>query len=746
LNRAPVSPVRLNLDLPAKLEDLINRALEKDRDLRFQHASEMRAELKRLKRDTDSGRSTAQLAANSGDANVVSSAKPFSGRHSSPSNPAADAPVVGAQLAAPQSARSPRRSAIAISAAAIVAIAAVAYFYLYSTHAAKLTERDTVVLADFTNTTSDSVFDGALRQGLSSQLEQSPFLNLLSDERIAQTLVLMAQTKDARLTHELARDVCLRTASAATIEGSVSSLGSQYVVGLKAINCHNGDQLAAEQVTANGKEQVLKSLGEASTKLREKLGESLATLQKFDAPPDSVTTASLEALQAYSLGYQTMSVKGDFAAAVPFFLRATQLDPNFAMAYARLGTNYFNLSEDARAVESTRKAYDLRDRGSEREKLYISSHYQDYAMRNAEASRTIYELWARTYPRDDVPPTNLGVLYQNLGEYEKSLTATRDAMKISPDGVSYANLCHSYVSLNRLDEAKSVALEAQSRNVDAPYLYFDVYNVALLQHDPAGMARAADHLASIAGYEDQILGSQSDTAAYFGQFTKSRELTRRAVDLGLRADAKERAAFTQAVSGLHEQFAGNTALALRQARSAIVTSNNRDSQAVAGVAFALAGQGSEATRLSDDISKRYPEDTWVQQQSVPIIRASVFLFEKKPTQAIEALAPAARYELGGISPGFRLIPPYLRGLAYLHLKQGSTAAAEFQKIIDHPGVAANGLVAPLAHLGLARAFALAGDTAKSRTAYQDFLALWKDADPDIPILQQAKSEYANLPK
>jgi serine/threonine protein kinase/tetratricopeptide (TPR) repeat protein len=752
LNRAPASPVRINPDLPPRLEDIINRALEKDRDLRYQHASEMRAELKRLKRDTDSGRSVSLPAPSEVNPSATAAGLPASESNraalpATDSAPSRSGPAMPREATIPLSPVSPpRRSRLLFVAVAAIGVAAAGAFLWRSRSSAKLTEKDTIVLADFVNTTGDSVFDGALRQGLSSQLEQSPFLNLLSDERIAQTLSLMAQPKDARLTHDLARDVCQRTASAATIEGSISSLGTQYVVGLKAVNCHNGDQLAADQTTASSKEQVLKALGDTATKIREKLGESLSSLQKFDAPPESVTTASLEALQAYSLGYQTMTVKGDFAAAVPLFLRATQLDPNFAMAYARLGTNYNNLGEDTRSSESLRKAYDLRERASERERFYITSHYQDFVERNSEAARTTYELWARTYPRDEVPPTNLGVLYQILGQYDQALTAARDAFKMSPDGIAYANLCHSYVALNRLDEAKAIAQEAQSRKLDAPYLYIDVYTIAFLQHDPPGMARVVEHLTNSRGYEDQILGIQSDTAAYSGQFVKAREFSDRSVESAVRADIKERAGTQQAISAVREAFIGNTPLAIREGRTALALSNNRAVSGISAMALGLGGEPSEATRIGDDLSKKYTADTMLQFGLVPMIRASVFLHDKKAAQAIDALSPAARYELGGVTPGFNLVPIYLRGLAYLQLKQGPQAVAEFQKIIDHPGIAANSVIAPLAHLGLARSYALTSETAKSRTAYQDFLALWKDADPDIPILQQAKSEYAKLPQ
>ena len=431
---------------------------------------------------------------------------------------------------------------------------------------------------------------------------------------------------------------------------------------------------------------------------------------------------------------------------MPLFLRATQLDPNFAMAYARLGTNYNNLGEDARSSEALRKAYDLRERASERERFYITSHYQDFVERNSEAARTTYELWARTYPRDEVPPTNLGVLYQILGQYDQALVAARDAFKMTPDGIAYANLCHSYVALNRLDEAKAIAQEAQSRKLDAPYLYVDIYMTAFLQHDPSGMDRVVEHLTNSRGYEDQILGIQSETAAYSGQFGKAREFSDRSVESAVRADIKERAGTQQAISAVREAFIGNTPLALRQARAALALSNNRAVSGISAIALGLGGETSEATRTGDDLSKKYADDTMLQFALVPMIRASVFLHDKKSAQAIDALSPAARYELGGVAPGFNLVPIYLRGLAHLQLKQGPQAAAEFQKIIDHPGIAGNSVITPLARLGLARSYALTSETPKSRTAYQDFLALWKDADSDIPILQQAKSEYAKLPQ
>jgi eukaryotic-like serine/threonine-protein kinase len=763
LNRAPVNPVRLNPDLPAKLEDIINRALEKDRDLRYQSAAEMRSELKRLKRDTDSGRSAVLPALEDGAPSSPSSpGKPSSGRHSAPSS-AASASTAAASGGAAQSASAssvnpttphtteippPKPSStlrILILAAAIVLIAAGAtYFYLRTTHAAKLTDKDTVVLADFTNTTGDSVFDGTLRQGLSSQLEQSPFLNLLSDQKISQTLALMAQPKDAHFSRELARQVCQRTASAATIEGSISSLGSQYVVGVEAVNCHTGDRLAQEQVTADSKEKVLRSLSDASSKMREKLGESLSTLQKYDAPADNVTTASLEALQAYSLGYKAMIVNANFAAAVPLFTRATQLDPNFAMAYARLGTNYYNLGLSSKCDEAMTKAYQLRDRTSEREKLYIDSHYADMVTGDLVATRTAYETWAKTYPNDEVPPANLTVLYSQLGDLPNALASIREGMKIVADGVNYANLVHAYASLDQFDEAKASIKEAETRQIEAPYMYVDAYFIALIEKNPAVMESSLAKFSKIPGYEDQAVGIQAGVAAYRGQMKSSAELTRRTMDLAMHLDAKDRAAQAQASHAIRLQLVGDVAAGTRAAHDALAISSDRVTQGFAVIALGLGNQAADFARLSQEISKNYPQDSGMQLMYLPLARASLSLAQKHPDAAIQILAPVEQYDLGTFSPGFVLNSAYCRGLAYLQANHPAEAQAQFQKILDHPGLAEGTIITPLSHLGIARAAVLSNDTAKARTAYQDFFAAWKDADPDLPILLQAKSEYAKL--
>jgi eukaryotic-like serine/threonine-protein kinase len=618
--------------------------------------------------------------------------------------------------------------------------------------APKLTEKDSVVVADFANSTGDSVFDGTLRQGLSAQLEQSPFLNLLSDRRTAQTLALMGQPKDALLTHELAQEVCQRTASAAVLNGSIAQVGTRYLLTLRALDCATGEPLASTEAEAADKNHVLDSLGKIASETRSKLGESLASVQKYDVPPENVTTPSLEALHSYSLAMK--SRHGDYLVPIPLFQRAIELDPSFAMAYAQLGVIYFNMSETVRGAENIRKAYELRDRVSERERFYIASHYDDMVTGDLEAARKNYELWTQIYPRDAVAPANLAVINLYLGDYDKVLDLTQKAVNLSGQNKLSPNLVWANIFLNRFDEAKAMALEAQTRNEDDPLFHLSLYMIAFLQHDATEVKREAAGLIGNPTWGDAALNYEADTAAYFGQFAKAREFTQRASDSAQRADKKQTAAVYEADAAIREALVGNVDLAKRKLKSALGLSNGRDVEAMSAIASSVAGDSAQATQLANDLGKRFPQDTVVQFNYLPTIRAAAEIRGENRgenrkadvAKAIQTLDPTAPYELGttALDGGISLYPVYVRGEAYLAAENGSAAATEFKKILDHSGVVQNEPIGALAHLGLGRAYVLSGEMSKARTAYQDFFNLWKDADLDVPILKQAKAEYAKL--
>jgi DNA-binding winged helix-turn-helix (wHTH) protein/tetratricopeptide (TPR) repeat protein len=610
----------------------------------------------------------------------------------------------------------------------------------------KATEKDPIVLADFDNKTGDPVFDDTLKQELAIQLEQLPFLNVLSDLKVAETLKLMNRSGSERLTEDVAHEVCLRTNSKAMLTGSIAGSGSQYVIGVKAVDCNTGDQIADAQEQAVGKENVLKALDRAAAHLLGKLGQSLASAQKYRAPLEEATTPSLEALQAYTLGYQAV-LKLDSAAATQFFQQAIDRDPSFAMAYARLGEIYANLGETARARDNLSKAYELRARVGEREKLYIDSHYEDTVTGNLEAARRAYESWAQMYPRDEVPLDNLGNLYFEVGQHNLALATFQKLHELDPGSeLSSGGLVTAYTFLDRLEEAEAMARQAQAHGADSPSIHTNLYQIDFLKHDSAGMDQEAALILGKPGDEDDLLYLESDTAAYAGQLAKARELTRRAVASAQHADTKEDAAAYEAAGAVREALVGNPALAKQRAKAALALSKGRDVQAISTVALTLAGDSRLAMRLANDLAARFPNDTLVQFNYLPVIHAGAALESGNSAKALEALAPAAPYELGVItgSADFTLYPIYLRGEAYLAAHQGAEAAVEFQKILDHPGIASNEPIGALAHLGLGRAYALSGNTAKSTASYRDFLTLWKDADPDVPVYRQAKAEYAKL--
>jgi eukaryotic-like serine/threonine-protein kinase len=717
LNRAPVPPVRLNREVPAKLEEIIHKALEKDRKLRYHSAADIRTDLQRLKRD------------------------------SGPSRAAVPRAETGSE---PSPKSTWLRWAVATGGAVLAIGLAMGLWLFHSRRAQALSETDTVVLADFANSTGESVFDDTLKQALAVDLGQSPFLNILSEEKVRRTLQEMTHSPNERLTRELAREVCQRVGSKAYLAGSIAALGAEYVIGLAALNCATGDVLAREQEAAEGKEQVLPALGRAATKLRNELGESLSSVEKFDVPLEEATTSSLEALQAFTLGRKAGNEKGD-AESIPFDERAVELDPNFALAYDNLGVSYANLNQPALAAAYLKKAFDLRERVTQREKFHITALYYMLGTGELEKANQAHELWIKVYPRDDVPHGNLGSDYGILGQYEKAATEIREAINLYPNAyISYANLGEIYLALNRFDEARSVTEQALKLKLEGIPLHLNLYALAFLQNDAALMKQEANWAAGKPNAEDQMLSLESDTEAWSGKLSKARILSGQAVESARRSDNKEPAALWEANAAIREALFGNSDAAREKAAAAAsLAPGSHDAEAQAAFAFALAGDAAHARSLADDLVKRFPQDTVVRSVWLPTIRAQVELSHKNAGRSIELLEPAAPYELGMLgwsSPNSCLYPVNVRAEAYLKVQQGAAAAAEFQKILDHRGLLWNCATGVLAHLGLGRAYTLQGDTAKAKTAYQEFLTLWKDADPDIPILKQAKAEYAKIEK
>ena len=735
LERQPVPAVRLNPDVPSKLEDVINKALEKDRALRYQSAADIRTDLQRLKRDTESKHSVAAAESEPVAASLASAASSAAAVEKVSTVPVVTAKAHGMKWPV-------------LGAAAVVVIGLAVSGWLYFTHKAHaLTEKDTIVLADFANTTGDTVFDDTLKQALAVDLGQSPFLNILSESKVSQTLRQMTRSPNERLTQELAPEVCQRAGSKAYLAGSIAALGNDYVIGLQALNCTSGDVLAREQVTATGKEQVLPSLGQAASKLRSELGESLATVQKFDVPLAQATTSSLEALKAFSLGQKTSREKGD-AEAIPFNKRAIELDRNFAVAYTNLGTYYNNLNQPSVAADYFKKAFDLRDRVTEREKFAITANYYSLVTGEMEKANQTYELWIQAYPRDFTAYGSLSANEMILGQYEKAATETRESLRLEPNNVvPYVNLGQIYTALNRFDEAKTTTDEALGRKLEDVQLHLNLYGIAFFQGSVAGMKQQADWVVGKPGAEDWMLSLESDTEAWSGRLGKARELSRLAVESARRNDAKETAALWQANAAIREALFGNADVARQNAGAAVVLApGSHDAEAQAALGYALAGDAAHAQSLADDLGKRFPLDTVEQSVWLPTIHAQMEIDHKDAARSIELLQAAAPYELGqlGTAADSCMYPAYVRGTAYLAAHQGSDAVAEFQKILDHRGLLWNCATGALAHLQIGRAYAIQGDSAKARAAYQDFLALWKDADPDIPVLKEAKAEYAKL--
>jgi serine/threonine protein kinase/tetratricopeptide (TPR) repeat protein len=705
LELAPIPPVRLYPEVPPKLEETIAKCLEKDRDLRYQHASDIRTDLQRLKRDTESGLGSMESAA-----------------------PATHV-------------RRHWKATIGV-AFGIVALASGGYFY--SHRVAKLTDKDTIVLADFNNKTADPVFDDALKQALIISLDQSPFLDVLSDYKVSETLQMMGHPGNQRVSMDVGRELCLRTGSKAVLGGTISSLGNRYLVDLNAVACSTGDSLAKEQAEADSKEEVLKALSKVSASLRRKLGESLPSVQKF-AVPVEVTTSSLEALKSFSLGMTTLKEQGSVPSA-PFFKRAIELDPNFPMAYAMLSVTSANTEQPSLALEYASRAYQLRDHATELEKLIISSRYFR-AIGDIDKQMQTLQLWEADYPRESVPHNNLGACEAELGRHESALSEFKEAFRLDPNSTGhYSNLGLAYLHVNQLEEAKDTLDQALTHNLDGGLLRQNIYFLAFLHGDDSQMRQQVSWAAGKRGEEDLLLSTQSGTEAYYGRLDKARDFSRQAVESAVRSDSKEIAALWKADAALREAELGEISSARQGAKAALSLSSGRDVKTVAALTLARIGDASQAKALADELRTDHPDNSLIKLYWLPTINAAIQLQANNASGALIELETAAPYELGHLPPmqTGTLYPAYLRGQAYLLAKNGSAAVAEFEKLLDHRGIVLNFVTGALARLQLGRAYAISGDSAKAKAAYQDFLTLWKDADPDIPILLAAKAEYAKL--
>ena len=757
LEKTPTSPIRLHPDVPPELERIINRALEKDRELRYQHASEMRAELQRLKRDSGSGKRIAAEepleAGVSGHSHSFPSAPPSaipsgsSGRRaaaisSSSSVSRASAPHEIGELGAPEQARTSSPKRFAVMAAAVVVIAGLLGGGLYwrSRSTQNLTEKDSILLADFVNTTGDPVFDGTLKQALAVQLEQSPYLNLVPDQTVRQTLQFMGRPVDERVTGSVAREICERENIKAMLSGSIAALGSQYVIDLDATNCATGASLAREQVTAATKEAVLPAVGKAASSLRGKLGESLASIQKFDTPVTEATTSSLEALKAYAAADGLRNGGGE-AESIPLFQHALELDPNFAMAYARLSAIYANLGEEDRAVEAAKKAFDLRGRVSDRERFYIDDHFYTESG-DIEKDKEDLELAIRTYPNDSTPYANLALVYDlYYGQFDKAIQFGNDFSRLEPASpFGYAHTAGAYIALNRLEEARSTLQRAVDAKADNLFIHQQLYQLAYLTNDADGMQREMKW-AEGKPSEYLLLVEAANAAAAHGQMQKAEELIQRSMQVSDRLGFKETTADTKANWALVQASIGSVPKARELAAASSSLANGRTNLVPVAEALAMSGDGSRPQSITEDLGRRFPNDALLHNVAIPSVVALTALNRKSPEQAIEALRAATPYEFGS-SQG--MFPIYVRGLAYLLAKRGPEAVAEFQKMVDHRGIEATGVEHPLAKLGLGRAYVIVGDAAKAKAAYQDLFALWKDADPDLSILKEAKEEYAKI--
>lgn len=716
LEHEPEPLARFAPDAPVELLRIVRRCLAKEPDERYQTARDLMLDLKSLRRELD----------------LQTELGRFPGP---PTQTGARARWTSSAGQSVPGFRGRKRAAVWIAALAAAVAAAVLFFHFRG--AVSLTEKDTILLTDLANTTGDAVFDGTLKQALAVQLGQSPFLNIYSDDRVRGALRFMGRPADERVTREVGREICQRQGLKAMLAGSIASLGSNYVIALEVVNAQTSDAIAREQTEATSKEQVLGALGGAATRLRKKLGESLASIQKFDAPIEQATTSSLDAFKAFSLAVE-QQLKGGYFEAIPLYKRATQLDPNFALAYARLASVYSNSGEFRLAAEASRRAYDLRDRVSEREKLYIGMSYYSNVTRELEKYEETLELWKLTYPRDGVPRNNLALHYNDIGQYPKAVEEAREGLRLNPSAAPlYSNLARALVGLNRFDEGKEVIGRALAQKVESVFMHRILYSIAFIQGDEAGMKRQMDW-ANGKPEEYAAQNWQAETAAFSGQIRKARDFYSRAAELAQRRDLKEVVAQIVAADAVFDALVGRCRQVTEKTARAIAV-ESQPARLNAANALAGCGEFSQMQAITDELATHHPTDTLLKKVFLPLIQARAEMHRGNAARAIQLLETARPYEGAAL---FQVA--YLRGQAYLSQQKGAEAATELQKIVDHRGWQPATPLYPLAHLGLARAAVLEGDRERARKAYEDFFALWKDADADIPILIEAKKEYEKL--
>jgi eukaryotic-like serine/threonine-protein kinase len=755
LHKAPVAPVRLNPDLPGDFERIINKALEKDRELRYQHAVDIRTDLKRLKRETESGRASAnrledevapaaigspesRQSANQGSSQSSNQSSSQASRQSSQKISA-----VSSVQAVPTE-QTPRRLwKILIPVAVLVIALLVAGGLFYRSHKTQaLTGKDSILLSDFTNTTGDPVFDSTLKKALAVSLGQSPYLNVVPDSKVQQTLKLMGKPPETRLTSDISREICQRAQIKAMLTGAIAPLGSAYVITLEAINAATGDSLAQVQEQATSKEQVLNALGVGAGKLRGSLGESLASIQKFDKPLQEVTTSSLEALRAFTQGDE-LREKGDALPPVALYQRAIELDPNFAMAYARLGNQYLTVGQADLSRQNFQKAFELRERASEREKFYITDKYYGGTTGQLQQAIQGLELYAQTYPSDQTPRVNLSVQYQILGDFEKALTNSLEAIRLEPDSwYGYVNAAYCYTALGRFDEAKAVVNSGMQKTNGGVIMHAGLFYIALVQGDKAAQDREEVFIKDSPAVELQfVLSNQAGLAFARGQRQKAREINAHVEELAKQLGLTENQASAIQIPAWVDLVFGDTGeknKSISQATAAVGLANSPDVVILSAEIAALAGDEARARHWMEDANHRRPLDTRFQTMLIPVVQAILFINHGDAAKAVEVLKAGEQFDKGTVDIHF------VRGRAYLLIHQPAQAAQEFQAVLNLRGAYIGDPLMGIAQLYLARAYAQQNDAAKARAAYQDFLALWKDADPDIPILKEAKTEYAKL--